>query len=155
MGEHIRWISHIDASDIKDAGGKGAILGDMYNAKFPVPQAFIVTTDACSFFLHETGLKQQIQELLRAIDVDNTHELRKKSEEIRALIVHTEMPHTLAEAIVEAYDHFNVDLKNYKDSPGALAILKSAREPIFVSVRSSSTAEDTAVSYTHLTLPTK
>jgi len=52
------------------------------------------------------------------------------------------MPPKLEEEILEAYDHFNVNLEDMQASPGALAILKSAREPVFVSVRSSATAED-------------
>jgi len=52
------------------------------------------------------------------------------------------MPEDLKKEILEAYDNFNVDLSALKDSPDALAIMKSAREAVFVSVRSSATAED-------------
>jgi len=79
---------------------------------------------------------------LRSIDVDDTAGLQKKSAEIKELIVSAGMPEDLEKDILESYDHFNVDLDGLKDSPGALAILKSAREPIFVSARSSATAED-------------
>ena len=141
MGDtYIKWISDLNKTDIKLAGGKGANLGEIFNAKFPVPQAFVVTTDAFLFFLEQTKLKEQITELVRKIDVDNTYELRKRSKEIRELIISTKMPEVLESLILESYDHFNIDLNEYKDSPGALAILKSAREPVFVSVRSSSTS---------------
>src|SRR3989344_4835888 len=114
----------------------------MYNAKFPVPQAFVITTDAFYHFLKETKLEKAIKDLLQKIDVDDTGKLSEYAKEIREAIIRAEMPKKLRNEILEAYDHFNVDLNDLSGSPGALAILKSAREPVFVSVRSSATAED-------------
>ncbi|MCH7850146.1 MAG: phosphoenolpyruvate synthase [Nanoarchaeota archaeon] len=143
MGDkYIAWLSDLSKSDLNLAGGKGANLGEMYNSHFPVPQAFVVTTDAFSKFLKETKIKDQIKDLLKRIDVDDTDNLTEKSKEIRELINSAKMPEDLSSKITEAYDHFNIDLKSLEGSPGALAILKSSREPIFVSVRSSATAED-------------
>ncbi|NQU83736.1 MAG: phosphoenolpyruvate synthase, partial [Parcubacteria group bacterium] len=143
MGDnYIAWLSDLSKKDLQLAGGKGANLGEMYNSKFPVPQAFVVTTDAFYFFLKETKIQDSIRELLNKIDVDNTDDLTKKSLEIRNIITQADMPEKLEKEILEAYDHFNIDLDGLKNSPGALAILKSARESIFVSVRSSATAED-------------
>ena len=143
MGDdYIKWLSNLSKKDIKLAGGKGANLGEMYNAKFPVPQAFVITTDAFYHFLKETKLEKAIKDLLQKIDVDNTGKLSEYAKEIREAIIRAEMPKKLRNEILEAYDHFNVDLNDLSGSPGALAILKSAREPVFVSVRSSATAED-------------
>jgi pyruvate, water dikinase len=143
MGDrYIAWLSDLSKKDLQLAGGKGANLGEMFNSGFPVPQAFVVTTDSFFLFIKETKLKDQIREILNRIDVDKTDDLTKYAEEIRNLIIEAEMPKKLEDEILEAYDHFNVDLDGLKDSPGALAILKSAREPVFVSVRSSATAED-------------
>jgi len=138
----IVWLSEISKKDIKLAGGKGASLGEMYNAKFPVPQAFIVTTDAYNYILEKSKIEKQIDEILTSIDTDNTADLTQKAKQIRELITNAEMPEDLEKEIIEAYDNFNVDLEAMKSSPDALAIMKSAREPIFVSVRSSATAED-------------
>ena len=143
MGDkYVEWLSNISKKDIKLTGGKGANLGEIFNAKFPVPQAFVITTDAFHYFIKETKVKDQIREILNKIDVDDTDNLAKKAEEIRNLIIYTEMPENLKNEILEAYDHFNIDLDGLGSSPGALAILKSSREPVFVSVRSSATAED-------------
>ena len=143
MGDdYIKWLSNLSKKDIKLAGGKGANLGEMYNAKFPVPQAFVITTDAFYHFLKETKLEKAIKDLLQKIDVDDTGKLSEYAKEIREAIIRAEMPKKLRNEILEAYDHFNVDLNDLSGSPGALAILKSAREPVFVSVRSSATAED-------------
>lgn len=143
MGDaYIKWLANLSKKDLLLAGGKGANLGEIFNAKFPVPQAFVVTTDAFNLFLSTTKLNENIRKILNRVDVDNTADLQEKSAEIRELIVKTKMPEKLEEEILESYDHFNVDLNELKGSPGALAILKSAREPVFVSVRSSATAED-------------
>ncbi|MBT7102414.1 phosphoenolpyruvate synthase [archaeon] len=143
MGDkYVAWLSNLSRDDIKLAGGKGANLGEMFNAKFPVPPAFVVTTDAFYLFLKEAKLEQPIKDLLNKIDVNNTDDLTEKAKQIRELVTNAEMPQKLESEILEAYDNFNVDLDGLKSSPGALAILKSAREPIFVSVRSSATAED-------------
>ena len=143
MGDkYIAWLSNLSKKDLSLAGGKGANLGEMSQAKFPVPGAFVVTTKAFHYFIKETKIKDQINEILRKVDVDESEDLMKKAEEIREVITSTEIPEDLKKEIIEAYDNFNIDLDALKDSPGALAILKSSREPIFVSVRSSSTAED-------------
>lgn len=143
MGDnYIKWLSDLSKNDIKLVGGKGANLGEMFNSKFPVPQAFVVTTDAFFYFLKETKIQDEIKSLLRKIDVDNTDDLTKKAEEIRNVIINAKMPEVLEKEILEAYDHFNVDLDGLKNSPGALSILRSSRESVFVSVRSSATAED-------------
>jgi pyruvate, water dikinase len=139
---YIAWLSDLSKKDIKLAGGKGANLGEMFNAKFPVPQAFVVTTNAFDYFLKKTGIRDNIREILNKIDVDDTDGLASKAKEIREIMVAAEMPTDLRSEILEAYDNFNVDLSGLESSPGALAILKSAREPVFVSVRSSATAED-------------
>jgi pyruvate,water dikinase len=139
----IAWLSELSKDDIKLVGGKGANLGEMYNSKFPVPPAFAVTTESYHHFIESTGLKEKIDEILRKIsDVENTQLLIEKATEIREMIINTEVPKDLKDEILEAYDHFNVDLKEIKGAPDALAIMKTAREPIFVAVRSSATAED-------------
>ncbi len=138
----IAWLSELHNTDVALAGGKGASLGEMYNAKFPVPQAFVVTTDAYKYFLESSKLDDKINNLLSDIDVDDTGDLQVKAKEIRELIIGAKMPEDLEKEILEAYDNFNVDLDAMKSSPDALAIMMSGREPIFVSVRSSATAED-------------
>ncbi len=139
---NIAWLSELSKDDGNIAGGKGANLGEMYNAKMPVPQAFVVTTYAYDYFLEKTGIKEKINEMLRKINVNETTELEKTAKEIRELMISVKMPDDLKNEIIESYDHLNVNLEDMKNSPDALAIMRSSREPIFVSVRSSATAED-------------
>ncbi|MAH47394.1 phosphoenolpyruvate synthase [Candidatus Pacearchaeota archaeon] len=140
--EYIIWLSSLGKKDVQLAGGKGANLGEMYKIGMPVPPAFVVTTKAFHYFLKQAKVEEKVKEMLNKIDVDDTADLEEKAREIRELIEKAEMPEDLYKEIVDSYDHFNIDLDGLKDSPGALAIMKSAREAVFVSVRSSATAED-------------
>lgn len=48
---YCKWFKHIHKDDVAIAGGKGANLGEMFNAGFPVPPGFVVITDAYREFL--------------------------------------------------------------------------------------------------------
>ena len=143
VNNFIKWLSELDKSSGMIAGGKGANLAEMYNSKFPVPPAFIITTDAYRFFTEKSGIKEKIDSIIDFINVDNTKELEEKSKEIRTLITKSEMPEELKEEIIDSYENLNVD-KNALQGAGrdALHILKYSNEPVFVAVRSSATTED-------------
>lgn len=139
----IKWLPELDKKSGMIAGGKGANLAEMYNSKFPVPPAFVITTDAYRFFVEKSGIKERIDSILDSINVDNTKELEDKSKEIRELMTKAKMPEELEEEIVDSYENLNVDKKSLHDvSKDALHILKYSNEPVFVAVRSSATTED-------------
>ncbi|MFA4960342.1 MAG: phosphoenolpyruvate synthase [Candidatus Pacearchaeota archaeon] len=144
MGDFIKWLSNLSQKDAGIAGSKGANLGEMYNLKFPVPSAFVITIDAFNYFLKETKIEDKIKTILNKVNVDETEDLFKKTKEIQEIFLGTEVPSKLKEEIIEAYDQFNVDYNDLANSPGALSILKCARESVFVSVRSSVIADETS-----------
>ncbi|MBW9223823.1 phosphoenolpyruvate synthase [Methanothermococcus sp. SCGC AD-155-E23] len=123
----IAWLDEISNRDVDIAGGKGASLGEMWNAGFPVPPAFVVTADAYRYFIRESKLDKKIREILKDIDVNNPEELNRKSEEIRRLILNAKMPKDLEISIIESYNRLCEE---------------SGGEEVFVAVRSSATAED-------------
>jgi hypothetical protein len=53
-------LEQLVRDDVGLAGGKGANLGELVNAGFPVPQGFAVTTDAYDLVLKESGLGRTI-----------------------------------------------------------------------------------------------
>lgn len=139
---NIVWLSEITKKDIAIAGGKGANLAEMYNAKFPVPPAFIVTAQAFVTFLRESGLKEKILSIVNKINLENTSELEAKAKEIQQMIIKAKMPKALADEILEAYSYLSLDkeiIVNVKD-PLNLAEVKG--KDVFVAVRSSATTED-------------
>jgi len=140
--DFVKWLFELSHKDISIAGGKGASLAEMFNNKFPVPPAFIVTAQAFSKFIEK--IKDKIDETIHKTDVDNTAELNKSSKKVREMIESQEFPKIMEKQILEAYETLGADKKIIGASKDALDILRVAKEPIFVAVRSSATTEDLA-----------
>ena len=123
----IKWLKELRKEDVNIVGGKGANLGEMYNAGLPVPNAFVVTAEAYKYFLKVSGLKRKIINILKKIDYNNPKDLEEKTAKIRELIENTEMPEEIKNEIVEAYKQLS---KEY------------GKEEEYVAIRSSATNED-------------
>ncbi len=52
----IRWLADLGRSDLALAGGKGANLGELTRAGFPVPPGFVVTTAGYDSYVEANGL---------------------------------------------------------------------------------------------------
>ena len=120
------WFRDVGKEDIPLVGGKGANLGEMTKAGFPVPNGFIVTADAYYQFLDESKLRSQIQTLLTGLDVANSKDLDTASKKVRALIEHAPIPKNIAQKIFQSYFQLGKGLFSHP----------------LVAVRSSATAED-------------
>lgn len=122
--EAIRRFDALSRADVPFAGGKGANLGELRAAGLPVPPGFVVGAPAYAAFCEETKLREQLAEVLDAVDVDDTAALQAAAARARSLVAETPMPAWLHEAIASAY----------RELDGGAAP---------VAVRSSATAEDT------------
>ncbi len=142
--DFVKWFSELDKNSGKYAGGKGANLAEIYNLKIPVPPGFVVTAQAYDYFIEKAELKDEIKQLLEKLDYEDTKKLNEVTEEIRNLIEKANFPKEIEEEIIEAYNNLDVQEDDFKQSESVVDILKTAREPIFVAVRSSATAEDLA-----------
>ncbi|MEK6872466.1 MAG: phosphoenolpyruvate synthase [Nanoarchaeota archaeon] len=139
----IKWFSEINNKDVKIVGGKGASLGEMFNNSFPVPAGFVITAQAYEYFVNQ--IQERIKKIIEKTNVENTEELNKSSGEIRTLIEKQGLPKELRDEIIEAYRILSTEkISNYGINENALNILRTSKEPIFVSVRSSATTEDLA-----------
>jgi len=123
--KNILWFEELSKNSLADAGGKGANLGEMTHAGFPVPPGFVVTTTAYFKHLDKNNLKNAIGELLH-FDVEDTDKLNEASEKIKDMIMKGTMPDDVAADVVN----------NYKK------LCERAGREVFVAVRSSATAED-------------
>ncbi len=121
----IYWFKEVTKDDISLVGGKGANLGEMTKAGFPVPPGFIVSSKAYFQFLKENNLTTKINHLLRTVNFDHPESLMQVSSHIKNLITHEH----LSEELIQEIFHF------YKSLGGVL-------EDPLVAVRSSATAED-------------
>lgn len=118
-------FSEIRKDDIPLVGGKGANLGEMYSIGLPVPNGFVVTSQAYEYLIDHNALQPVIREIIRQSDINNQKELEKASIKIQRLIHTADIPNDLVKQIFDSYKN----LKKGDSSP-------------LVAVRSSATAED-------------
>src|ERR671938_1186582 len=85
------------------AGGKGANLGELLAAGFPVPPGFCVTTTAYRRAVEGAGLTGALDEALRGVHVDDPGSAEAASARAAALFEDLPLPNDLAEAIAAAY----------------------------------------------------
>ena len=130
-------ISDIDRPDVKLLGGKGLHLAEMMRGGFPVPEAFFITTDAFVRFLEFNNIRARISTILRQIIYEDPNSVKNAANEIRNLIVKGEIPNSVKQAIVNAYDEMKFN------SIRLISGVTKMEEP-FVSVRSSGVLEDMA-----------
>lgn len=125
MKKHVVWFNEVNHEDLAMVGGKGANLGEMTQAGFPVPNGFIVTSYAYYQFLDEDKLRDKIHDLLGTLDVNDANALEEAAKKTQKLITHAHFPKDIAKEIIEAYFTLSGPLHN-----------------ALVAVRSSATAED-------------
>ncbi len=99
----VLWFHEISKEDVPIAGGKGANLGEMIRAGFPIPEGFVVTTYAFNKHLEENRLKEKIYKIINEINVDDPKDLEEKTKIIRKLIEEAPMPKDLEEKIKDYY----------------------------------------------------
>jgi len=128
MTEGIKWFNELTKGDVNIAGGKGANLGEMTQAGLPVPPGFTVTTPAYRRFTEATGVVDQIKEVLQDLDVDDNTALQQTAEVAKRIVVEAKMPKDVAKLVANAYKE----------------LCQQEGEELYVAVRSSATAEDTA-----------
>lgn len=124
--KYVVWFGDVDKDDVATVGGKGANLGEMTQAGFPVPPGFIITVHAYEEFLDHANVRGKINGILTAIDVNNSTDLENGAKKIRECITHSPFPKEIALEIIRAY---------FALGAGVL------KHPV-VAVRSSATAED-------------
>ncbi|MDN5914050.1 MAG: phosphoenolpyruvate synthase [Pseudonocardia sp.] len=66
----VRALPTLGRGDVGLAGGKGANLGELVRAGFPVPDGLVLTTDAYRAFVDGAGIGPRILELAAGTDVD-------------------------------------------------------------------------------------
>lgn len=123
---YVRSLEVLGRSDLPLAGGKGANLGALASAGFPVPPGFCVTTEAYRAFVAANGLEPTIARLAEQAGAGDPAALEAASAQIRAAFAAAALAPEMATEIRAAY----------------AALASSHGEPLAVAVRSSATAED-------------
>ena len=115
-------FSVITAADLPIVGGKGANLGEMTQAGFPVPSGFCVTTTAFRQFMAASHEADALYAQLNEIRTDDLEQARLVGEMVRERLTAVPIPTEITEAIITAW--------------------QAAGEDKAYAVRSSATAED-------------
>lgn len=124
--EDVLWFEQLDRTCLKEAGGKGANLGEMAKHGFPVPPGFVTTSGAYYKHLDYNNLRDRMSQVLDSLDVDDTAALDRAAKQIQAMVVDGEIPPEVEKAV----------RKNYRK------LCEMRGETVYVAVRSSATAED-------------
>ncbi len=127
---YIQNLDELDSSDVSTVGGKNASLGEMTRhlraAGVRVPEGFATTAQAYRDFLEEAGLESRLRDHMERLS-NGERSLADTGRAVRQLLLESEFPRALAEAIRQAY----ADLGR-----------RIGRTDPDVAVRSSATAED-------------
>lgn len=121
----IAFFKDFDKGDVGLVGGKGANLGEMTGAGFPVPNGFAVTVEGYDLFIAENNLFDEINNILKETDVNKPEELERASKVIQKKVLNGKVPQEV----------FHETVKAYKKLSGPF-------RKALVAVRSSATAED-------------
>ena len=120
----IKIFKQLIKKDVNIAGGKGASLGEILNAKISVPPGFVVLAGAFDRFLEETDLIQEIESQLNQVNYNDINSVDRASNVIRDLIHGAKMPGGLEKEILSEFRKLKCK---------------------FVAVRSSATVEDSNI----------
>lgn len=139
--KNVAQFVEIDKEDVGVVGGKGANLGEMTKAGFPVPGGFVVTAHAYQHFLKVNNLVPKMHEILDGLDVSDPVSLGQASVRIKKLITTSPIPVDLAKDIVSSYLSLGKQLKSGKSKLSRI-LHHFESDMIPVAVRSSATSED-------------
>ncbi len=123
--EVARWVrrfAEIGKTDTRLAGGKGANLGELARAAFPVPPGFIVTADAYLQSMAAAGVRERLVELAKTPTQDDAA-LARVAAELKQIVREAGPTDQVRDAVARAYQELG---------------------DVRVAVRSSATSEDAA-----------
>jgi pyruvate,water dikinase len=120
----IAWFRDFGVGDAAVAGGKGANLGELERAGFPVPGGFVVTAASYLHAIESAGMRDRLRQLAAKASGADDLEIARLSSEAWTVVEKAGMPRDLRDAVIDAYGELG--------------------DTVRVAVRSSGTAEDAA-----------
>lgn len=119
--EFVRDFSDLGKEDVLLAGGKGALLGEMFKSGIPVPPGFVLLSTVFQKILTDNNVHEEIRTLLQEAHSDQIDAIERISKKIHNKIIAVDIPHEVASDIWRSFKSLNAK---------------------YVAVRSSATAED-------------
>ncbi|MBI5226234.1 phosphoenolpyruvate synthase [Candidatus Micrarchaeota archaeon] len=133
MDKVVYWFNELSKDSVAIAGGKGANLGEMTQANFPVPPGFIVSAQAYHAFMQSTRLDALVAAKTQGLDTEDSDRLQQVSDDIRKAMMEQQVPNDIRAEIVRAYNKLC-----------GVTMIPREQDEVLVAVRSSATAEDMA-----------
>jgi pyruvate,water dikinase len=99
----------IRAADLPLVGGKGANLGEMAHAGFPVPPGFCLTTAVFQQFIAACPNADDLYALLDTVTADDMETARQVGHQVRQTLLETPMPPAIAQAIRQQWQTLGAD----------------------------------------------
>lgn len=115
-------LDRVNRTHLPIAGGKGANLGELRQAGFPVPPGFCITTSVYDAVVGQSARMDSFYEKLSLLKAEDNEEIRSLSQRMRQHIIGLPIPDEMIEDILGAWREMGGD-------------------PV-AAVRSSATAED-------------
>lgn len=122
MKAAILTFEHIRATDLPLVGGKGANLGELTHAGFPIPAGFCVTTAAFKQFITAYPKADALYAKLDTVTTADLATARRIGQDVRETLLTVPMPANIADSVLDGWRQIGAN-KAY-------------------AVRSSATAED-------------
>lgn len=120
--DYVLFFDKTNRNSLSIVGGKGANLGDMAQAGFPIPSGFCITVEAFQQFISTSNQMDYFFEILSLINHDDWENIQTLGKQIRDHILTLSMNDTIQKQIIDAWTKLG-DTHSY-------------------AVRSSATAED-------------
>ncbi len=102
-------FSDIRATDLPLVGGKGANLGEMTHAGFPVPSGFCLTTVAFQKFMDAYPDSDSLYNLLDRVTTDDVENVRRVGQRVRQILLDVSMPENIADAVLQSWQEIGTE----------------------------------------------
>ncbi len=96
-------LSKVRGEDVPLCGVKGAQLGELMSIGLPVPDGFIVTTEAYRLFMEESSLDEEIAEMISQVSEDDHGDLSAISESVQNLMNKVEIGKKLSNQVLKSF----------------------------------------------------
>jgi len=99
----VLWFNEIGLADVELVGGKGGNLGELSRFGLPVPDGFVITSEAFLETMAASGARDRLVELIGHLDAGNPDSLRATSQTAAAAIRAGVISEAIADQIKQSY----------------------------------------------------
>ncbi|MBN2909436.1 phosphoenolpyruvate synthase [Polycladomyces sp. WAk] len=107
--KYVQYFDEIDRHSLPMVGGKGANLGEMTKAGFPVPPGFCITTSAYRHFIEASDKMDEWFNLMNQLKPEQLDEIRSLGQRIRHHLLTIPLSDRIKSAIIKAWSKLGED----------------------------------------------